>query len=394
MVSTDIIDEIIEARLKRKSRIFMNKEILHPDYIPETLPHREKEIRKLAEILVVALKGERPSNVLIYGLTGTGKTAVAKYVTRKLSEKAPSLNARLLYAYVNTRKVDTTYRVIASIASSLGLRIPSTGIAISEVYRRYIRALENWGGLHIVVLDEIDYYVKREGDDLLYKLVRINEELEKARVAIVGITNDINFVENLDPRVRSSLGEEEIVFPPYDAEQLYDILEQRAVKAFYPGVVSPEVISYCSALAAREHGDARRALDLLRVSGEIAEREGADRVTIEHVKKAQIELEEGRIFKAASTLPLHPKLVLKAIIELVREKGSGTTGEVYNRYLRIALDYGFEPLTQRRISEIITQLDMMGLVNAVVVSRGRHGKTKVVKIKSELIDVIEGAIKI
>lgn len=393
MVS-DIIDEIIESRLKKKSKIFMNKEILHPDYIPETLPHREKEIRKLAEILVVALKGERPSNVLIYGLTGTGKTAVAKYVTKRLAEKAPTLNARLLHAYVNTRKVDTTYRVIASIASSLGLRIPSTGIAISEVYRRYIKALENWGGLHIVVLDEIDYYVKREGDDLLYKLVRINEELEKARVAIIGITNDINFVENLDPRVRSSLGEEEIVFPPYDAEQLYDILKQRADKAFYPGVVSSKIISYCAALAAREHGDARRALDLLRVAGEIAEREGANVVTIEHVKKAQIELEEGRIYQAASTLPLHPKLVLKAIIELMKEKGTSTTGEVYNKYFKIALEYGIEPLTQRRISEIITQLDMIGLINAVVVSRGRHGKTKLIKINSELLDIIEGAIKL
>ncbi|ADI31154.1 Cdc6/Cdc18 family protein [Staphylothermus hellenicus] len=393
-MASDIIDEIIESRLKKKSRIFMNKEILHPDYIPETLPHREKEIRKLAEILVVALKGERPSNVLIYGLTGTGKTAVAKYVSRRLAEKASALNTRLLHAYVNTRKVDTTYRVIASIASSLGLRIPSTGIAISEVYRRYTRALENWGGLHIVVLDEIDYYVRREGDDLLYKLVRINEELEKARVAIVGITNDINFVENLDPRVRSSLGEEEIVFPPYDAEQLYDILKQRADKAFYPGVVSSKIISYCAALAAREHGDARRALDLLRVAGEIAEREGSSIVTIKHVKKAQIELEEGRVFQAVSTLPLHPKLVLKAIVELMKEKGTSTTGEVYNKYFKIALEYGIEPLTQRRISEIITQLDMIGLINAVVVSRGRHGKTKLIKINSGLLDVIEGAIKL
>ncbi|MCD6196585.1 MAG: orc1/cdc6 family replication initiation protein [Staphylothermus sp.] len=393
-MNSDIIEEIISSRLRKKSRIFKNKEILHPDYVPETLPHRENEIRRLAEILVVALKGERPSNVLIYGLTGTGKTAVAKYVAKKLAEKAPSLNARLLYAYVNTRKVDTTYRVIASIASSLGLRIPSTGIAISEVYRRYIKALDNWGGLHIVILDEIDYYVRREGDDLLYKLVRINEELTKARVAIIGITNDINFVENLDPRVRSSLGEEEIVFPPYDAEQLFDILMQRAEKAFQPGAVSSKVISYCAGLAAREHGDARRALDLLRVAGEIAEREGAEEVTIEHVKRASIELEEGRIYRAASTLPLHPKLVLKAIIELVKEKGTGTTGEVYNRYFKLSLEYGYEPLTQRRISEIITQLDMMGLINAVVVSRGRYGKTKLIKIRKELIDLLEGAIKI
>ena len=391
---SDIIEELIKTRLRKRSRIFRDKEILHPEYIPETLPHREDEIRKLAEILIVSLKGERPSNVLIYGLTGTGKTAVAKYVVKRLVEKAPSFNAKIGYAYVNTRKVDTTYRVLAAVASSLGLKIPVTGIAISEVYRRYINGLENWAGLHIVILDEIDYYVRREGDDLLYKLVRINEELVNARVVLVGITNDINFVETLDPRIRSSLGEEEIVFPPYNAEQLLDILKQRAEKAFQPGVIEHSVLAYCAAIAAREHGDARRALDLLRIAGEIAEREDSPKLTIEHIKKAVMELEEGRMFKAASTLPVHAKLVLKAIIDLVKRKGSCITGEVYNRYIEVVVNYGYEPLTQRRVSEIISQLDMMGLVNAVVVSRGRHGKTKIIKVKSGLIAILEKALDI
>lgn len=391
---SDIIDEIIRNRLKHKSRIFKNKEILHPDYIPEELPHREEQIKKLAEIIVVALRGERPSNVLIYGLTGTGKTAVAKFVMKKLVEKAPALGAKLLYAYVNTRKTDTTYRVLASIARTTGLRIPPTGIAISEVYRRYIRALDNWGGLHVVVLDEIDYYVRKEGDDLLYKLVRINEDLENARVTIIGITNDINFVENLDPRVRSSLGEEELVFPPYNAVQLKDILLQRAKQAFHEGVVPEEVIAYCAGLAAREHGDARRALDLLRVAAEIAEREGASQVTIQHVKKASLELELGRVYQAVTTLPLHAKLVLRAVIDLVKTKGSGTTGEVYAWYIKTARMYGYEPLTQRRISEILTELDMMGLINATVVSRGRYGKTKTVRISPGMLNVLDNAVTI
>ena len=391
-ILSDIIDKIIEERLKRHGRIFVSKEILLPDYIPETLPHREREIRKLVEILVVGLKGERPSNILIYGLTGTGKTAVTKFVLKKLMEKAPSLGARIKYAYVNTRKVDTTYRVLASIARSLGLRIPLSGIAISEIYTRYIQALENWGGLHIIALDEIDYYVKRHGDDLLYKLVRINEDLENAKVAIIGITNDINFVDTLDPRVRSSLGEEEIVFSPYDAEQLFDILWERAQKAFVPGAVSEKIVRYCAGLAAREHGDARRALDLLRVAGEIAERQGANKVEIKHVIQASREIEYGRIYQAVSTLPLHAKLVLNAIIYLVKTKGSGTTGEIYSKYKEIAVSYGYDPLTQRRVSEIINELDMLGLATALVVNRGRYGKTKIVKIPRELLTIMEEAL--
>lgn len=391
---SNIIDELIKERFRHESEIFLNRDILHPEYIPETLPHRENEIKRLAEILLVALRGERPSNILIYGLTGTGKTAVAKYVVKHLVDKSLGLNVRLDYAYVNTRKVDTSYRVLATIASSIGLRVPLTGLAISEVYRRYVNALNSRGGLNIVILDEIDYYVKKEGDDLLYKLVRINEELGDAHVVLIGITNDLNFVESLDPRIKSSLGEEEIVFPPYNAQELSDILNQRAEKAFKPGVIDRETIDYCAALAAREHGDARRALDLLRLAGEIAEREGSKRVTVDHVKRAAVELEEGRVYQAVSTLPLHAKLLLKSILVLVRERGACTTGEAYNKYVELTSNYGYEPLTQRRISEIINQLDMMGLVNALVVSRGRYGKTKVIRLSNNMIEPIERSLGI
>lgn len=392
MSGFDIIEEIVKKRVL-ESNIFQNREILHPDYIPDTLPHREREIAKLAEILVVSVKGEKPSNVFLYGLTGTGKTVVAKYVVNKLSEKSASLGTRIGHVYVNTRKADTAYKVLSQIASSIGLRIPHTGLALSEVYRRYVSALDSLGGLHIVILDEIDYFVKRNGDDVLYKLLRVNEDLGRARVSIVGITNNLYFVENLDPRVRSSLGEEELVFAPYNAEQLFTILKQRADKAFKPGVVEDGILSYCAALAAREHGDARRALDLLRVAGEIAERENATTVTIEHVKKALIEIEEGRVYYSVVSLPLHQKLVLKAIIDLVSKKGNVTTGEVYQAYTEYASQHGVEPLTIRRVSDIISQLDMMGLVVAEVTSRGRYGVTKIIKVKNDVLHVLKEALE-
>jgi len=387
----DVIEEIIKKR-GVASRIFANREILHPDYVPDVLPHREGEIKKLAEILVVSAKGEKPSNVLLYGLTGTGKTVVSKYVVKKLVEKASSIGSNLGYAYVNTRKLDTPYKVLASIASSLGLRIPYTGLAISEVYRKYINALENWSGLHIVILDELDYFVKRNGDDLLYKLLRINEDLSKSRVSIIGITNNLYFVENLDPRVRSSLGEEEIFFPPYNAEQLYTILKQRAEKAFHPGVIDDSVISYCAALAARENGDARRALDLLRVAGEVAERENALVISIEHVKKALAEVEEGRVNQVIATLPLQQKLVLKVAVNLATRRGFTTTGEVYSVYLEEARRRGLEPLSQRSVSQVLSQLDMMGILIAEVRSMGRHGLTKVIKVKEEVAKLVEKAL--
>lgn len=389
---SDIIEELIKRR-GMASRIFKNKDVLHPDYIPDTLPHRENEIVRLAEHLVSVARGERPSNVFIYGLTGTGKTVVTRYVVKKLVDKATSLNVRIGYAYVNTRKVDTSYRIMATIAQSLGLRTPYTGLAISEVYRRYINALESWGGLHIIILDEIDYHVKREGDDLLYKLVRINEELNNSKIVLVGITNDINFADNLDPRVRSSLGEVELVFPPYNAEQLATILKQRAELAFYPGVLEDGVISYCAALAAQEHGDARRALDLLRVAGEIAEREGASAISVAHVKKAIVEIEEGKIYQSVIALPFHQRVLLKKIVELVERKGAATTGEVYSAYAEEITKLKFEPLSMRRVNDLLSQLSMIGLVEAEPVSRGRYGVTKVIKVRNEYLGVIKNALR-
>ena len=387
-----IIDDIFENAVA--SRIFKRREVLMPDYVPEVLPHREGEIRRLATTLAPALRGERPNNVFIYGLTGTGKTAVTRYVLRRLREKAASLGVNVKPIYINTRHRDTPYRVLADIAEAVGARVPFTGLSTGEVFLRIVKRLRVVGGIVIVVLDEIDFLVRRHGDDVLYKLTRANEYLEgRAKVSIIGITNSVKFIEALDPRVKSSLGEEELVFPPYNAEQLRDILEMRAAEAFQPGVLDEGVIPLCAALAAREHGDARRALDLLRVAGEIAERRGATRVTVEHVREARREIERDRVGDIVRSLPLHGKLVLLSVLIAT---GGGrthtTTGEVYDVYQRLVARLGVESVTFRRVSGIIGELDMLGLIVGRVISRGRYGKTRVIELASEAEAVLD-AIK-
>ncbi len=380
-MTSDIVDEVFEYI--EKSRIFRDREKLLPDYIPEVLPHRDEEIRKLALILAPSLRGEKPNNVFIYGLTGTGKTAVTKYVLRKLTEKAARKGVRVVPVYVNIRHRDTPYRVIADIAEATGLRVPFTGLSVGEVYRRVLVRLERKPGVYIIVLDEIDFLVRKHGDDLLYKLTRSKEGLKKSRVSLIGITNSTTLIDLLDPRVKSSLGEEEIVFPPYNAEQLKDILEKRAFEAFYDGVLEAEVIPLCAALAAREHGDARRALDLLRVSGELAERRGDSKVTRIHVMNARVEIERDRVAEIVKTLPLHGKLVLASVVIVANNKGKATTGEVYDEYRRLVNIMGLEEVTFRRVSGIIAELDMLGIIRARTVSRGRYGKTRLIELATD-----------
>jgi len=375
----DRLEDIFEKAIK--SPVFKRREVLLPDYVPDYLPHRNAEIERLARILAPALRGERPNNIFIFGLTGTGKTAVARYVMKRLEIKASEAGARVRGIYVNVRHRDTPYRIMADIAESIGLRVPFTGLSTGEVYGRIVRWLRRSSGVYIIVLDEIDFLVRRHGDDLLYKLTRINELTQPSKVSLIGITNSVRFIESLDPRVRSSLGEEELVFPPYNAEQLKDILSGRAAEAFNPGVLEPDVIPLCAALAAREHGDARRALDLLRVAGEIAERSGESRVASKHVYAARMEIERDRVTEVVRTLPLHAKLVMVAVIAA---SGGGrlqvTTGEVYDYYKSLVGLTGVEEVTFRRVSGILGELDMLGLITARVTSRGRYGKTRLIEL--------------
>ena len=377
----DELDSIFEAA--SRARLLRNREVLLPDYIPLELPHRSEEIRRLAEVVAPALRGERPNNVFIYGLTGTGKTAVTKYVLRRLQELASQKGAMVQSIYVNVRQRETPYKVLADVAEQLGLRVPFTGLSIGELFSRIVKRLSRLEGVYIVVLDEIDFLVRR-GDDVLYDLTRVNEHLQRARVSVIGITNSVRLVDSLDPRVRSSLGEQTLVFSPYNAEQLKDILSQRAAMAFNDGALEEGVIPLCAALAAREHGDARRALDLLRVAAEIAEREGAPKVTEEHVMRARAEIERDKVSDVIRTLPLHSKLVLASVLSATGwGRGEATTGDIYSTYRSVVRSLGLEEVTLRRVSGVLGELDMLGIISGRVVSRGRYGKTRVVELAAD-----------
>ena len=376
---SELLNEVFD-RFLNGSPIFKNRDVLRHDYVPEKLPHREEEIRTLASILAPALKGRKCSNVFIYGKTGTGKTAVARFVLDGLIAKAREVGAPLVGCYVNCRMAGTEYKVLSALCASLGIKVPFTGLAKAEVLRRFKRALHGRGIVFIAMLDEIDVLVRAHGDALLYELTRINPELGGSKVCLIGISNDLTFKEMLDPRVLSSLSEEEMVFRPYNASELRDILWDRARLAFVEGAISEPVINLCAALSAQEHGDARRALDLLRVAGEIAEREGATAVSVEHVRAAEKRIERDRVAIAVKSLPLHAKLVLLAVYELTKKASSAITGEIYRAYSSFCSKMGLSPLTQRRVSSLINELDMLGLLNAQLVNMGRYGRTKRIRL--------------
>ncbi|MGF3521939.1 MAG: ORC1-type DNA replication protein [Candidatus Bathyarchaeia archaeon] len=381
MGNPNILDDVFE-KFVRQAKLFKDREVLRHDYLPERLPHREEQIRILGQTVAPVLKDARCSNIFIYGKTGTGKTAVTKFVLSHLESKAKEYGAPVKFCYVNCRLTGSEYRVFASLSQSLGLSIPFTGLSVGEVFDRFRNGLDNSRTIFIVALDEIDALIKDRGDGVLYELTRINEALHKSKVAIIGISNDLRLKEFLDPRVFSSLSEEEMVFRPYDASELRNILLERSKLSFFDGCLSESALNICAALAAAEHGDARRALDLLRVAGEVAERQGCSVITEEHVREAEKHIEHNRVVEALKNLTLHSKLVLLSVYHINKGSGaSATTGEIYDVYNELCGELGANLLTQRRLGTLINELDVMGLLNSKVVSMGRYGRTKKIRLE-------------
>jgi len=389
------IQTIFQEFIEKKTPLFRDRNALSSNFTPETIQHRNEQINTLASILAPSLKNARPSNIFIYGMTGTGKTLVSRYVGDELEKMSNQTENKVKIIYINCKMkktADTEYRLVAELSRLLGQEVPITGLPTEQIYRIFFNLLDSKEWIVIVILDEIDHLVKKMGDDFLYNFTRINQDLKKAKVSIIGITNDLQFIDILDPRVKSSLGEEEILFPPYNALELQDILKQRVELGFHTNMLSEEVIPKCAALAAQEHGDARRALDLLRVAGEIGERENEEKITEKHVDLALEKIDYDRLMESVKSLPKQTKLLLWSIISLEEKNQENIqTGDVYTVYEDFCKACAIHPLTQRRISDLLSELDMMGIINAKIVSFGRYGRTR--EISSNLSKNIKNKIK-
>ncbi len=391
------LDDIFSRFHEPEIPIFKDRESLRATFVPNTLPHRNTEIRALANILGPIMGNGTPSNAFLYGKTGAGKTVVTKYVIKHLKKKADEVNINFDYAFINCQLIDTSYRLYAALCDTIGVAVSKTGLPTGEVFDIFRKNLDKLN-LHLtIVLDEIDLLIKKANKPL-YALTRINSDLKNSRISLIGITNNVAFKETIDARIRSTLTEQEIIFPPYSANQLKDILEERAQIGFQPGVVEKSAFTRAAALAASEHGDARRALDLLRVAGEIAESNKDPKVTAEHVKKASDLIERKVVKEVLNSMPIHSKVVILSITELYIQKRKNkdpdpvTTGEVYEQYLRNCSEMHLDSLTQRRVGDLINELDVLGMISATVISKGRYGRTRIINLavhQSEIYKALE-----
>jgi len=366
------------------SKIFRDRDVLSPHFMPDTIRHREHQIRELMSILAPALGGKRPRNLMIYGKTGTGKTLCTKHVAKKFEEQNPPAKV----VYINCRMYNKPYRILSKAMKSLTEGVDKQGYGLPFYYEKMLEWCGE-GRQLILILDEID--TAKNIDELIYTLTRANDELEKGGVSMIGISNHLLFKDMLDPRSKSSLYEREMVFPPYTAPQLQEILQQRAEMAFREGAVTAGAINLASAFTARDSGDARHALKLLSRAAELAEEKGLSVITDSEVKEARDVVETDLVKEAVDKLPEHHQLVLYAVARLTLsgsryarfeegKEGYLFSGDVYEDYAELCSKLRKSAKTARSYRSYLGDLEMLGLVTTIESGKGIRGHTKLIKL--------------
>ncbi|MCX8158498.1 MAG: AAA family ATPase [Candidatus Diapherotrites archaeon] len=394
-----IAESIFKSEFDKNS-VFLDRNLIMPSYIPDELPFREKQIEEVSRVIAPALKGQRPENLFIYGKVGTGKTSVSKHVMKKFNEFASNNKINAECYYVNCRTHNTVYKVLNKIAKDIYAEESFIGFPSTFIYEKILEYSKQQKHI-IFILDEIDKV--RDLDELMYNLTRANDELDKGSISVIGISNNVLFKDRLDARTKSSLCEKELVFPPYNAEELIEILKKRAKLAFKEGAISTSAISLAAAYAAKESGDARTAVLLLLKAGEIADRLSLNIVEDEQVKAAKSLVEEEIVLSLISTLPSQQKLVLYAIAKLSLDKkpiksligleqGVLFSGEIYEEYTRLAKKFKESIVSARWYREYISELEVYGLIITTNSGKGIKGQTRLIKLASDptkIRDVLE-----
>ena len=374
-----IFDEFLTNK-----RVFKNKEVLSSAFVPDAITHRNGEIEFLSKIMAPSLLFERISNVLVYGFSGTGKSLVTKYVGKRLASSAEEKNVNVLPIYMNCRleNNNTEYRLIANLCGIFNINVPESGLSVNSLYKRLVKIIDAENKYLILILDEIEKLIQHAGDGVIYSLLRLNESLKHAKISVIGISNNIDLKSTLDQRVRSSLNPVELIFKPYNADEIYDILEVRSREAFYDNVITEGVLRKCAAFVAQEHGDIRKALDLLKVAGETAQLRGLTTISEESLDTAADSLEQNITEGMIKSMTKQSKCVLLSIISVARTKRMGKvySGEVYDAYLKLSDKFALKKLTFRRVSDLIADMDYNSLVMSRIKSHGRYGRTRELNI--------------
>jgi cell division control protein 6 len=353
--------------------VFRDPSPLSEDFIPEKIQFREKQIQNITYYLSGLVRyGLLMNNIMIYGHPGTGKTHSIKHVLSNINQEIQAFYGR---AYRAT-SAHSFIRMFLENNFPLSLHPRES---ISVYYRAFEETIKNMKNV-LLVFDDIQYLLTDDPkglDGLLSYLSRLGKNLGLILIGNIKV-NDLSLI--LGAPTTSSLKLRSVYFPKYNAEELRNILMVRAEVALTKKALkhSRGAIGKIAALTAQGWGSARYALDLFKEAGMVSEAIlGNDYITEEAVDKANEMIEVSNIEDQIRELPQHPLALLETIYRL-KKKGEISTGDVYSAYDSICGEKGLKPFTLRKVSDLLTELDSAGLISCRLVSKGRHGRTRLI----------------
>lgn len=395
--------EIIESVLSKIS-IFKSKEKLYPEYVPNVLPHRERQLKELASIFKTILSepGSVSQRALLVGGVGTGKTVTARAFGKDFTIIARRRGLNLKYIHVNCHRDRTLYEISVEIIKQLGASIPTRGLSPQEMFSAIHSYLDVENIYLILALDEFDYFISTAGNDAVYFLIRIYDEHPSLvkRINYIFIARTLTSLSLLDSTTESYLIKRVIRFEPYSSKELFDILKVRSEEAFYPGAVGNDVLNFIANSIGVDKGgtgNARAALELLLLSGEIAEQEGSHLITYEHVRKAYAYVDPNAVIigDVITYLKMHELIILKAIVSVLEKSNEYeiTMGKVEREYRKICSQLNLKPRRHTQVYEYIMNLKKLGIISARVSGKGYRGKTTLISISAVPLDVLNKMVE-
>lgn len=380
----DEYDPLFDGPADEQPQIFARRELVEIGHVPseKRIVGREVEIQNVGQYLRPVVNDDAPSSFIVYGKTGTGKSLVSRHVAMRAKASGERRGNRIGVVYVDCSQDSTETQAACAVARGLndeaatGIAVPRTGLGRSHYYARLWDIIDQRFDAIVIILDEIDRLKADDGEDnILMQLSRAREAGKTAvNIGIVGISNKINYRDRLNERVKSSFGDDELVFNPYDANQLRQIMDARR-DAFHQGVIEDGVIPKAAALAAREHGDARKAIRILRNAGEYAERNGFPTVREEHLDAAQQRAEVDRLQELLAGSTPHTKYVLLALATLTEKQSDDEfrTSVIYDAYRSVCSDIGSETLSLDRVRDLLREQSFLEIIESYHTGGGRAG---------------------
>ena len=393
---------LIESVFSKPS-VFKNREALYPEYVPTVLPHREEQIKQLAEIFksLIISPGSISQRAMLVGGVGTGKTVTARAFGRELRALARSRGLDLRYIHVNCHRDRTLFEVITEIARQLGAPVPFRGLSAQEIFVALLNYMERENTYALVTLDEFDYLINIAGNDAVYFLVRIYDEYPEIvkRVSYIFIARDLLALRRLDPATESYILKHVVRFNPYTSSELFDILSARRSEAFYEGTVPDNVLKYIAEYEGIDKGgggNARAALEALLLAGEAADHDGLGRVTVEHVRRALgiVNPDIVIVNDLLVYLHVHELLILKAAIRVLRRSGNMFVriGDVEKEYIQLCEEINEKPRKHTQVYEYVNNLKKMGIIQTRVSGRGFRGRSTLIGIGIGPLEALERKI--